>query len=358
MDELFKIAAWIVVGVVIGVLVVRAFWRFRSAWQLRRAPERPLHSAHAVIWREPGVVEQLDLAAGPGGRDGAPLAPFTFVEEHFAGSRPCVSVRDARNRRWRVKWGDEVQVETLATRLAWAAGYFVETTYFVRDGRVEGIRDLKRAGTCVDATGVFAAARFEFEEEDAITHFDEHSWSWVDNPFVGTRELNGLKIIMMWVSNWDAKDVRDVALGSNTAIYETPLPDGTREARYLISDWGGAFGRWGNFVNRGRWDCQGFAEQTPQFVTGIHDEFVQWGYAGQRTGDIAGGIRVSDVAWVMTYLGRIHAAQIASAVRASGGTDEEADCFTRALMDRLAQLRELVANPSGKPAGLPSAAAL
>ena len=356
MDELFKIAAWIFVGVALGVVVVRLFWRLRSAWQLRQAAERPLHSANAVIWRDPGPVERLNLAAGPGGPMGAPVAPFAFLEEHFAGSRPCVSVRDARNRVWRVKWGDEVQVETLATRLAWAAGYFVETTYFVPEGRVEGISELKRAGSCVDATGIFSDARFELEEEDAITHFDEHSWSWAENPFVGTRELNGLKVVMMLVSNWDAKDVRDVALGSNTAIYEVRLPDGSREARYLISDWGGAFGRWGNVMNRGRWDCQGFTEQTPQFVTGVDGEFVQWGYSGQRTGDIAGGIRVNDVAWLMKYLGRVSDRQIASAVRASGGTDEEAACFTGALMDRLAQLRAIVANPTAKPSGLPTAA--
>jgi hypothetical protein len=341
MDELFQTAAFIAVGLGIGVFAVRAFWRLRSAWQLRRAEEIPLHSARAAIWRDPGAVERLDLAAGPGGPHGEPKPPFTFVEEHFAGSRPCVSVRDASNRIWRVKWGDEVQVETLATRLAWAAGYFVETTYYVPEGRVEAVRDLKKAGSCVDATGLFKSARFELEEEDAITHFDEHSWSWVDNPFVGTRELNGLKIVMMWLSNWDAKDVRDVARGSNTAIFEYRLEDGSREARYLISDWGGAFGRWGNIVNRGRWDCQGFSEQTPLFVAGVNGELVQWGYSGQRTADIADGISVSDVAWLMKYLGRLTARQIASAVRASGGTDEEAGCFTRALLDRLAQLKSL-----------------
>ena len=358
MDDLFQTVSWIAVGLALGFVAVRLFWRLRSAWQLHRAAERPLHSTRSVIWRDPGRVEHLDLAGGPGGSHGAPVAPFTFVEEHFAGSRPCVSVRDARDRVWRVKWGDEVQVETLATRLAWAAGYFVETTYFVPDGRVEAVRDLKRAGSCVDAAGVFTAARFELEEEDAITHFDEHSWSWTQNPFVGTRELNGLKILMMLFSNWDAKDVRDVALGSNTAIYEVRSPDGSREARYLISDWGGAFGRWGSVMGRGRWDCQGFLDQTPLFVSGVDGEFVQWGYSGQRTADIAGGIRVSDVAWLMNYLGRIGEKQIASAVRASGGTDEEADCFTRALVDRIGQLRAIAANPSGKPSGVPSAAAV
>ena len=360
MDELALWVIGIIGGIAIGFVAVRAFWRIRSALRLRRAPEQPLHSVRDAIWRDPGRVEELDLAAGPGGPDGGPQPPFTYLEEHFGGSRPCVSVRDRRHRRWRLKWGDEVQVEAVATRLAWAIGYFAETTYYVHEGRVEHLHDLKRAGSCLDSAGMFTAARFELEEEDVITHFDEHSWAWSDNPFVGSRELNGLKIVMMWLSNWDAKDVRDVALGSNTAIFEHRLPGGGREARYLITDWGGALGRWGNIVRRGRWDCAGFAEQTPAFVQGVDGEFVRWGYSGQRTADIAGDIRVSDVRWLLGYLGRLRAEQIGDAVRASGGTPEEIACFSRALMDRVNQLRTIAdANPPATgtdvPAGTPPA---
>ncbi len=357
MDELARWVFGIIGGIALGFVAVRAFWRIRSVLRLRRAPDRPLHSVGAAIWRDPGPVEQLDLAAGPGGPDGAPQPPFTYLEEHFAGSRPCVSVRDARGRRWRLKWGDEVQVEALATRLAWAIGYFAEITYYVHEGRVEDVSELKRAGSCLDSQGVFTAARFELEEKDVMTHFDEHSWAWTNNPFVGSRELNGLKIVMMWLSNWDAKDVRDVALGSNTAIFEHRLPGGSREARYLITDWGGALGRWGNIVRRGRWDCAGFAEQTPAFVQGVEGEFVRWGYSGQRTADIAAEIRVSDVRWLLGYLGRLRPEQIADAVRASGGSPEEVDCFTRALMERVDQLRVIAeASPSAMPSDVPSAA--
>ena len=89
-----------------------------------------------------------------------------------------------------------------------------------------------------------------------MKHFDEHSWAWNDNPFVGTRELNGLKIVMMLLSNWDNKDVRDVARGSNTAIFEYRMERDVLEARYLIIDWGAALGTWGsNALSRGRWDC-------------------------------------------------------------------------------------------------------
>ena len=113
---------------------------------------------------------------------------------------------------------------------------------------------------------------------------------------------------MMWLSNWDAKDVRDVARGSNTAIFEYPTAgDGERrEARYLIIDWGGALGRWGNIVRRGRWDCDRLRRRDiDAFVQGVDGELVRFGYTGQRTADIADGIRVSDVRWLMRTLGRL-----------------------------------------------------
>ncbi|HXG89530.1 MAG TPA: hypothetical protein VNJ02_14470 [Vicinamibacterales bacterium] len=320
-----------------GTMAVYGFWRVRSMIKIWRAGHRPLHSVQAVIWREPDV-EHLDLTVGSGGRDGAPAPPFTFIEEHLTGSQPCVSVKDARGRTWRVKWGHEVQVETLATRLAWAAGYFVEVTYYVASGRIEGVSDLQRAKSCVDETCQFKDARFELDEDGVIKHFDEHSWAWNDNPFLNSRELHGLKIVMMWLSNWDSKDLRDVARGSNTAIFEYPTRNRLREARYLIIDWGGALGKWGNVVTRGRWDPAGFAAESEAFVQGVNGEVVNFGYTGQRTADIATGIRVSDVRWLMSTLGRLSDAQIADAVEASGGTAEEMAGFTAALRARLDRL--------------------
>lgn len=337
MDDLAQVAIGIAVGLAAATLSVFAFWRVRSAIQIWRADARRLTSARHVIWRDPGAIDALDLAAGPGGPDGAPLAPFTFVEEHLTGSQPCISVRDARDRLWRVKWGHEVQVEALATRLAWAAGYFVETTYYVAEGRLDETPTLQRGAGLIDGNGAFRDARFELDEEGVIKHFDAHSWAWNDNPFVGTRELNGLKIVMMWLSNWDAKDVRDVARGSNTAIFEYPPARGEagREARYLIIDWGGALGRWGSIVRRGRWDWEGFAAESAALVQGVDGDLVRFGYTGQRTADLTQGIRVGDVRWLMSRLDRLTERQMAAAVAASGGTADEIARFSRALRDRL-----------------------
>jgi hypothetical protein len=332
----------VAVGTVVVIWLVFAFWRIRSGMKRRAAGERPLQSRRAVIWRQPGPAESLDFAAGPGGRDAAPAAPFQFMEEHASGSFPSVSVRDARGRVWRVKWGNEVHTETFATRLAWAAGYFVEVNYFVPDGRIERADNLQRARQCISDDGSFRNARFELDEPDVVKHFDEHSWGWNDNPFVGTRELNGLKIVMMLLSNWDNKDVRDVARGSNTAIFEHLISPDVLEARYLIIDWGAALGTWGSHVlTRGRWDCQAYAAQSDQFVLGTEGDRVLWGYKGQRTADAVADITRADVQWLYKYLGRITDEQLAAGLRASGGTETEIADFTRALRDRLDRLGEI-----------------
>jgi hypothetical protein len=353
-SKLFLIAFWVAVGIFVGTWMIRLFWRLRSDMKRRAAGDAPLHSSRALIWRDPGPADQRDLAAGPGGREGAPVPPFQFIEEHTAGSQPCVSVRDARGRVWRVKWGAEVHTEVFGTRLAWAAGYFAETTFFMPDGTILGADTLQRARQSLDAEGHFRDARFELDEQGVVKHFDEHSWAWNDNPFVGTHELNGLKIVMMLLSNWDNKDVRDVARGSNTAIFEYTV-DHTREARYLIIDWGAALGTWGsNVLSRGRWNAEAFASQNDQFILGTDGDRVLWGYKGQRTADAVQDISKHDVRWLYKYLGPVTDDQIAAALRASGATETEIADFTKALRARLDRLREIAGSAM---AAAPSSAA-
>ena len=341
LETAVKILIWSIVGIVIGFWVVHGVWRARSHVRIKQAGPRPLRASRHRIWRDPGPIEQLDLAQGDGGPDRVPVPPFRFVEEHGTGSSPCVSVDDARGVRWRVKWGAEVRSETLATRLAWALGYFVETTHYVARGRIEEVGTLVRARDCISQDCTFSEARFEIEERGVRKMFEEHGWAWNDNPFVGTRELQGLKILLMLLSNWDNKDVRDVARGSNTAIFQYELPEGT-EARYLITDWGGSMGRWGSTpVSRGKWDCEGYVAQTPQFVLGVQQGIVRFGFSGQRTADAATAITVEDVDWFCRRASRLSDAQIRAALVASGATDDEADRFAQAIRHRLEQLERV-----------------
>ncbi len=327
-------------GVFAVWFALNIYWRGLGAYRIHRAGPRPLRATAHRIWRDPSPEERLDAANGPAGGDGAPVPPFHFVEEHTTGSQPCVSVRDGRQRLWRVKWGNEVRSEAFAVRFAWACGYFAEVNYFVPAGRIHNIATLQRTHDCIDLrTGDFTEARFELDDTSVKKLFEEHSWQWDNNPFVGSAELSGLKIVVMLLSNWDTKDRRDVARGSNTAIFEHRLSSWRREARYLITDWGGSMGKWGStIVTRGRWDVAGFEEQTPQFVTGTRDGMVLFGYAGQRTADVAHDIPVHHVQWFRPWLERVDETYLHDALVASGADENEATRFARAMRERIGQL--------------------
>ena len=338
---------WLGVGVLATLAIVvglRVAWFVQGAYLIRRAGPRPFLATHHTIWRDPGGVESLDLSSGPGGPGGAPVPPFNFIEEHMTGSQPCVSVTDTRGRRWRVKWGNEVRAENFAVRLVWACGYHAETTYFVASGAIDGAHSLQRANACIGDDCSFREARFELDDPEVRKLFEEHSWAWNDNPFLGTPQLNGLKVLVMLLADWDTKDRRDVARGSNTAIFEHRVGRWRREARYLITDWGGSMGRWGStVVTRGRWDPEGFAAQNAAFVTGTQDGLVHFGYVGQRTADVATGISIEDVRWLCRYLARLTDVQLRAALDASGASADETERFTQAIRQRINQLVRAVA---------------
>jgi hypothetical protein len=54
------------------------------------------------------------------------------------------------------------------------------------------------------------------------------SWAWTSSPFLGTHHLQGLRLLMLLVSNWDATDARDmnnanrrgVGLNTNLGIFQ------------------------------------------------------------------------------------------------------------------------------------------
>jgi hypothetical protein len=333
---------WTVFSIVAGTWIVFMYWRLRSNRIRKLEGEAPLRSSRQVIWTDAAALSPGEIAAGPCGRDGGPAEPFHFVEEHDTGSQPCVSTRDARGREWRVKWGQEVHTEVFGTRLAWAFGYFAEPTYFISSGVIHGARELRRAKECIDEHGHFTQARFELSESGVPKHFDAHGWAWHDNPFAGSHELNGLKILMMLVSNWDNKDVRDVARGSNTAIFEHETGKHALEARYLIIDWGAALGAWGNNVlKRGRWDPEAFAAQNQNFITGVTDGRVQFGYQGQRTADLVENITVDDVKWFDRKARAITDEHVRAALTASGANADETERFTAALRERLDKLHHV-----------------
>ena len=165
-----------------------------------------------------------------------------FVQENSTGTKP--KVRDAADGNGALldeaekfplqsKTESEVHAEIAASRLVWALGYFVEEHYFVGNETITGVSGMgRRTSYALGPDGRFSAARFERRQPDVS---NEGRWDLDDNPFAGSRELSGLKILAMLVNNWDAR------LG-NTAIRRMVGPSGL-EDRYLLSDLGTAFGR-------------------------------------------------------------------------------------------------------------------
>ncbi|HEV8367264.1 MAG TPA: hypothetical protein VGQ39_04865 [Pyrinomonadaceae bacterium] len=219
-------------------------------------------TAEPVLWRDPGNISELDLRYGPGARHLAPVGPFTFVEEVKSGESPKIAVRDARGVRWTVKLGEEAQAETVATRLVWAIGYFAEEAYYFDRIRVRRLPKLSRGQEFVVRRNVLRGARFEPKRN---TMKEGSSWEWNKNPFEGSRELSGLKIMMILLNNYDARTQ------NNKIFYVTNNETGTTEARHYVTDLGATLGKAdGLGGDRSKNNLNDFL--STRFVMGIEDD--------------------------------------------------------------------------------------
>ena len=297
--------------------------------------------ANAVLWEQPGTITLRDWIWGPRGESGVPKGPFQFVAEDLKGTNPKIKVRDAKGDHWTVKFGGENHADVFASRLLCALGYVTEPNYFVAGGVITGAHDLRRAKPYIAKDGAFAFARFKLTDHKTLARSDERTWSWDDNPFAGTHELNGLKILMMLTSNWDAKDARDGA-GSNTGVYSKP---GTNGFYYAFDDWGAGMGKWGGFFERDKWDPDGYREQTKNFVRGSA-AVIQWGYRGKHGNDITSGVSAEDINWLLTYLAPVTDEEWRAGLRASGATESEIDIYATCIRLRITQLQRLSEAPA------------
>jgi hypothetical protein len=101
-------------------------------------------------------------------------------------------MRDARGDAGTIKLGPEAQAETVSPRLVWRSATLQKKLI----------------------TSTSCGARFEPKR----TNMKRGStWGWQKNPFADTRELNGLKVLMILLTNFDAHS------GNNRIIYvDTP----------------------------------------------------------------------------------------------------------------------------------------
>ena len=124
------------------------------------------------------------------------------------GDQPQIVVRDAKGVSG-CEAGYRGPAGSGASPLVWAAGYSVDEDYFASEIHVTGLpAHLHRGQKFKDEKDNFHDARLKRQSNRGEK---AGRWKWRQNPFVGTREFNGLRTLVAVINDWDVKDV-------NTAI--------------------------------------------------------------------------------------------------------------------------------------------
>ncbi len=275
-----------------------------------------------VMW-EPIDTRKLDLYLGPGGSEMKPdLSSITLIKEEKGGHNKKYRIKDGSGRTWVAKLGREAQPETAAVRLLWAIGYKTEVNYLVPTITIPG-------------KGTFRNVRLEARPDD-VERTDE--WKWKQNPFSGTNELQGLKILMVFLNNWDILDLQNKVLESNGRSY------------YIVSDLGSTFGRLGNnnlpvIYRLGRSVSKPQHYIKSKFVKGVEDGHVKLAYKGKNRG-LFKDITVAQARWLANLMTRLSDKQIQDAFLAANYSQSDLNTLTTAVKNKIAELERASLKPN------------
>ncbi len=298
------------------LLVVPAFAQKNKR---NRTVDSPRGSA--VMWEQADIGER-DLYLGPGGEEMAPdLSRIKFIKKETGGTQKKYRIEDGSGRVWVAKIGREARPETAAVRLLWGLGYKTEVNYLVQTITIPG-------------KGTFQNVRLEARPDNVER---AGVWKWKSNPFVGTRELQGLKIMQIFMTNWDVLDKQN-------EILEVSGPGGPRY-HYIISDLGRTFGKYGNnnlpiIYRLGRRTGAPGPYSRASFVKGFEKGRIEWGVKGKNRG-IYKDITIADARWLLNQLHRLTDRQIEDAFRAANYSPAEVDMYRAAIKRRIHELEQV-----------------
>jgi len=326
---------------ILFVLFVLSLPTAEDVREKRGAGEGITSTRAAVLWKEPADIESRDLFYGPGGAEHVPHGTFTFVKEDLNGTNPKFVVRDQDGQKWKVKLGNEARPETVASRIVWAVGYRTNEDYFVSDLQVREMpAHLHRGQKLIEPDGSVRNVRLKREDQKKLG-----TWQWRSAPFTGTRELNGLKVLMAVINNWDLKD-------ENNAIYQ----EGNSQI-YVVSDLGASFGSAGRSWPRqkAKGDLDSYRQSA--FMGGVTPSSVDFQVPARpgliyifslkeywsrvRLEWIGKNVPRADARWMGQLLARLSPKQIRDCFSAAGYSPEEADAFARVMEGRVAMLTNL-----------------
>jgi len=275
-----------------------------------------------VLWQQPTDIRSRDLFLGPGGAEMRPnLRRISFIKEEKGGYSKKYRIRDGSGREWVAKIGKEAQSETSAVRLLWGMGYYTEVNYLVPRITIPG-------------KGTFTNVRLEARPDNWKR---EGEWKWKQNPFTGTPQLQGLKIMMALINNWDLKD------SNNVIIKER----GDNELRYVISDLGATFGHAGTTpiiwrITRSRNNPEKFAKSN--FFEKVKGDRVVLYYGGKNRG-LLKDIHVDDAQWVAALLSQLTDQQLRDAFRAANYRPDQINLLASEVRERANELVSLRPSP-------------
>ncbi|HKS39048.1 MAG TPA: hypothetical protein VJX74_00430 [Blastocatellia bacterium] len=279
--------------------------------------KKAMASGTPVLWQDPGDISSRDLFAGPGGEAMKPdLSQLTFIKEETGGYSKKYRVRDGKGRVWVAKLSKEAQSETAATRIMWAIGYQTEIPYLV-------------PSVTIDGKGTFENVKFEARPEN-VKRLD--LWKWSDNPFVGTKEFQGLKVLMVLLENWDIKD------DNNKILLVRNERTGRNELQYIISDLGATFGKTGGILSRTRNKPEDYAEA--KFINEVKGNRIDFRFSGKRQG-LFDDITIGQARWLGNLLAQLTDQQIQDAFRAANYTPQQVTLLSDALKARITELETL-----------------
>jgi hypothetical protein len=277
-------------------------------------PQRPSAAQLAELWVQPA--RDRDLFFGIGGAKLAPdpAARYTVIDIKRSGFSRGYTVSDPNDREWSAKFPPEAQTEVAASRILWGIGYHQPPIYYLAEWNAAQ----------APSPNPQLPARFRQKDPDLHGLEAQGPWSYYRNPYVGTREMNGLLTLQAMLGNSDLKDAQNVIYTLSEAF------DGARRW-YVARDLGQSFGRTGT-IDAPRGDPDVF-EQTP-FIKGVVEGRVEFHYEGRHR-VLFEKIRPSDVRWVCGQLKQLTDRQWADAFRAGGFPKAIADRFIRRMKQKV-----------------------
>jgi hypothetical protein len=299
-------------GLVLTVLMLAVL----AAAQDQGKTTAPL--GNAVLW-EPVNIAERDLYLGPGGEEMKPdISKVVFIKEEKQGHNKKYRIKDAKGREWVAKFGREAQPETAAVRFLYGIGYKTEINFLVPSLTIPG-------------KGTFENVRLEARPAH-VERLDE--WKWKENPFVGTNELQGLKIMMVFFTNWDLLDLQNKVLRVRQ--------DAGIEHHYIISDLGATFGKLGNnnlpfFFRIGRKTNNPEVWSNAGFISGVENGIIDFDFKGKGR-SLMDDITVAQGRWLADLLLQLSDKQIEDAFRAANYSAEDIAFLKDGFKDRVSVL--------------------